>query len=245
MARHVRHKMSSRQLRAKMAHDPLFDSLNWVKNSWSAYGNKIVWAGVIVVVVYVGGQLWRSKGETRVEDSYQFLSLAKEAYKESLSQQDDEKQQSEREALDTVDRLLADYPGTTAAWLGLDLKGRILYQQADYSAARMAYQTLAAEKELGDLATIGAMGVARCAAGEEGAAAGVEEFKRVLAQFPDTPFADQVHFQIGRLYETLNRDQDALAGYRQIADDSEWYEEAVKRIKYLESPVVFFNVHGV
>ena len=70
--------MSSRELRERMEHDPLVDTLNWFKESWTKHHNKIYFIVIPLIIVFVGFRLYMSRKTEHVEEALSILLRGQE-----------------------------------------------------------------------------------------------------------------------------------------------------------------------
>jgi len=235
-------RMSSRELREKMSHDPLMDSINWVRTTWINHGNKILFGLIAFFVVLFGIRFYQNQKRSRVENASMMFDVAYEDYTSSLGMEGDERLNQEKEALSSVDQLVVSFPGSARAVHGLLLRGDILYREGNYEEALEAYQSAAAQAEQKDSVVLARMGIAQCRASLEDAAGGIEVLQSVLTEHPDTGFADQIHLQMARLYEAEGNSEEALAQYEKISEDSPFLTPQIKqRIEFLKAPVESFG----
>jgi predicted negative regulator of RcsB-dependent stress response len=234
-------RMSSRELREKMSHDPLVDSVNWLRNTWSQQGGKITWSLVAFVLVFFAVYFYRDYRRSQVDQATMLLDVAHDDFGKSVGAQGEEKKKLEETALGALDSLIAGFSGTRQAVHGLLLKGDILYKQGLYEQALEVYRSAALNAEKPEMIVVSRMGIAQCRTDLEGADAGASELEQILAEFPDTNFADQIHFQLARLYEAAGDTEQAVHHYTQIHEDSAYLDEQTKRkIEFLKAPVVRF-----
>lgn len=234
--------MSSRELREKMSHDPLFDSINWLRKTWSQHGGKITWGLAAFLVVYFGVSFYRNQRRSQFEQATLLFDVAYDDYLQSWGKEGEEKATLRQTAVSSVDSLVAGFSGTAVAVHALLLKADILYREGSYDEALEVYRTALAMAEQRELAVMSRIGVAECRANLEGADAGIAELEAVLEEFPDTNFADQIHYQLAGLYESAGNDEQALHHYTQIHEDSDFLDEQTKRkIEFLKAPVVGFS----
>jgi predicted negative regulator of RcsB-dependent stress response len=237
-----RRRMSSRELREKMSHDPLMDSINWVRTTWINHGNKILFGLIAFFVVLFGVRFYQNQKQSRMENASMMFDVAYEDYTQSLDMEGDERVNQENEALSSVDQLVVSFPGSTRAVHGLLLKGDILYRQGNYEEALEAYESAASQANQEDSVVLARMGIAQCRADLEDAAAGIEVLQAILVRYPDTNFADQIHLQMARLYEAEGNGEQALTQYEKIDEDSPFLTPQIKqRIEFLKAPVVSFG----
>jgi predicted negative regulator of RcsB-dependent stress response len=238
----VHRRMSSRELREKMSHDPLVDSINWVRNTWINHGNKILFGLIAFFVVLFGVRFYQNQKQSRLENASMMFDVAYEEYTQSLNMEGEERLEQEKNALSSVDSLVVSFPGSPRAVHGLLLKGEILYRQGNYEEALEAYGSAAAGAEQEDSVVLARIGVAQCRASLEDAAGGIEVLESIITEYPETDFSDQIHLQIARLYEAEGNGEKALAHYEALHEDSPLLTPQIKqRIEFLKAPVVSFG----
>jgi predicted negative regulator of RcsB-dependent stress response len=238
----VHRRMSSRELREKMSHDPLLDSINWVRNTWINHGNKILFGLIAFFVVLFGIRFYQNQKQNRLENASMMFDVAYEDYVKSLSLEGQQRVDQEEKVISSVESLVVGFPGTPRAVHGLLLKGDTLYRQGNYEKALEAYRSAAAQAEQQDSLVLARIGLAQCWASLEDVEAGIEELESILAEYPSTNFADQIHVQLGRLYEAEGNAEKAVAHYEQLSEDSPFLTDQMKqRIEFLKAPVVSFG----
>jgi predicted negative regulator of RcsB-dependent stress response len=225
-----------------MSHDPLLDSINWVRTTWINHGNKILFGVIAFFVVLFGIRFYQNQKQSRLENASVMFDVAYEDYVKSFSLEGEKRVEQEQKVLSSVDSLVAGFPGSPRAVHGLLLKGDTLYRQGNYEKALEAYRSAAAQAEQQDSLILARIGAAQCRADLENAAAGIEEFESILAEYPTTNFADQIHVQLARLYEAEGNAEKALANYQELPEDSPFLTGQIKqRIEFLKAPVVSFG----
>lgn len=233
------HRLSSKEVREKMEHDPLFDSISWTKSFWDKHGNKITIGLLAIVVIYVGFQLRANSKATYLQQALDYYEMAQESYQASLDGTEKEaKAKKMQEAMDFLNKLETDYAGTPAALDGLILKANILKGQGDYVGARGAYESVAQTLRSGDLYVIARIGIAQCMATDENELGpAIQEYQSLREKFSDSPLITQIEFELAVLLDTANRENEALEIFKKFDDESPWYWEARDRIERLEAPV--------
>jgi len=239
--RPARHRMSSRELREKMSHDPLVDTINWLRKTWSQHGGKITWGLAAFLVAYFAVSFYLNQRRSRFDQASVLLDVAQDDYAESWTKQGEEKTKLQSSAVGSIDNLVATFSGSPQAVQALLLKGTILYEQGRYGEAEEVYQTALAQARKPETVVMSRLGIAQCRANLEGPEAGIMELESILAEHPATHFTDQIHLQIARLCESAGDTEKALAHYDRVQDDSAFLDDTTKRhIEFLKAPVVRF-----
>lgn len=233
--------MSSRELREKMSHDPLVDSVNWLRKTWSQHGGKITWGLGAFVVVYFAVSFYRNQQRSQFDQATMLFDVAYDDYLQSWGAEEEDKTKLQETAISSVDNLVAGFSGSPVAVHALLLKADILYRQGSYEEALEVYRTALPKAKEAEPTVISRIGIAQCRANLEGVEAGISELEAVLQAFPTTDFADQIHFQLARLYEAAGNTEQALHHYTAIHEDSPFLDQETKQqIEFLKAPVVQF-----
>jgi len=233
--------MSSRELREKMSRDPLVDSINWMRKTWSQHGGKLTWGVGAFLVAYFGVNFYLNQRRSREDQASTLWDVAHEDYINSWGEEGEKKTQLETSAIAAVRNLVETFPGTPQAVHGLLLKADILYRQGAYEEALADYRAALAQAKAEESIIMSRLGIAQCRANVEGATAAIEDLQGILTDYPATAFADQVHFQLANLYESIDDPEQALRHYDQIHEDSAFLDDQTKRrLELLRAPVVRF-----
>jgi predicted negative regulator of RcsB-dependent stress response len=233
--------MTSRELRERMKHDPLVDSLNSIKEFYHRWKN-LAWGVVIGALVVWLGAMWMVRGQRqKVDDAFGLVTKADEKYtSEVLSKQGEERANATQGVLSTLETVTSSYRGTRALPLARLKKAKILMETGQYTEARDEFAALISEEKNNTYGMLGRIGHAAATSSidppEGGIEAGIGEFRQILESHPDTEFVDQIRFQVARLLEIAGRPDEALEYYEAIPEDSDWAQTAKERIDYLSGP---------
>jgi predicted negative regulator of RcsB-dependent stress response len=238
--------MSSREIREKMEHDPLFDSISGVKHFWEKSGNAVTIALLVIVAGYVGFRLYSSSKQKHDESALMYFELAQQDYQASSSATEEEKKKKKLDdALNSLNVLGAEYEDTKAAVMGEILRANILMSQGEVGSAKEIYEALAAKEKEGDLYVLARLGIAQClAVDESGLSAAIEEYRGLRKEFPQSPLIGQIDFELAGALDTAGQEAEALEIYKTFGDDSPWYNLVQDRIEYLETPVYLRSKTG-
>jgi tetratricopeptide (TPR) repeat protein len=199
-------------------------------------------AGVVVAVftgVAVGGFFW-----VRYQDDYTAVELLREAT-QAVSDRSNpggpppvRQPQDLQKATLIFQKILADFPHSSVAPQAAYLLGNVLSERQDWEGAVKAYQGFLAR--YGNQRALVPLVYQRMAYAQlaQGKTEEAEKTLTALVQMNDAPNRDQALFELGKINETLNRPEGALAQYQQIVKDhpsSPFAAEASVRIKTLDA----------
>ncbi len=239
-------RMSSREIREKMEHDPIIDFLGWLKNFWAGWGNAVTIGLLIVIAGYVGFRLYSSSKQKHDETALGYYELAQQDYKAGVAATDAaEKNKKIEDALNSLNVLESEYGDTKASAMGAILRANVYMSRGDFAAAKEIYEALAAKDKTGDLHVLARLGIAQClATDQDGLSAAIEEYENLRKEYPNSPLMAQIDFELANALDTAGRDAEALRIYKTFKDDSPWYKLVQDRIEYLDTPVYLRSKTG-
>lgn len=199
-------------------------------------------AGVVVAVfvgVAVGGFFW-----VRYQDDHTAADLLREAT-QTVSDRSNpggpplvRQPQELQKATDIFNKILIDFPHSSVAPQAAYLLGNTLSERQDWDTAVKVYQKFLGQ--YGNQRALVPLVYQRMAYAQlaQGKTEEAEKTLNALVQMNGAPNRDQALFELGKINETLNRPEGALAQYQQIVKDhpsSPFAAEASVRIKTLDA----------
>ncbi len=196
--------------------------------------------GMIVaglVMILLGGLLWLQYQQE--QDALALEHQAAQAYLDRSLEDVDAAKEKLQEAVTLYRQVLEEFPRTTSAQLAWYFIGNALAEQNDHAGAIDAYQHFINQAGTPP-ALLGLvyqrLGATYLANGER--EKGINAYTQVL-HIPQTLNKDQALFELAKLEEYENHDDQALARYKQLLDEyptSPYASEVALRIKILEPP---------
>lgn len=199
-------------------------------------------AGIVVAVfagVAVGGFFW-----VRYQDDRTAADLLREATQTVFERPSPggpppvrQPQEMEKATL-IFQKILTDFPHSSVAPQTAYLLGNTFSERQDWEAAVRVYQGFLAR--YGNQRALVPLVYQRMAYAQlaQGKAEEAEKTLTALVQLNGAPNKDQALFELGKINETMNRPEGALAQYQQIVKDhpsSPFAAEASVRIKTLDA----------
>ncbi len=201
---------------------------------------RAIIAGIIaagLMMILLGAILWLQY--QREQDARALEHRAAQAYLDRSLEDVDTAKEKLQEAVTLYRQIIEEFPGTTSARLAWYFIGNALTEQNDHAGAIDAYQHFI--NQTGNTpALLGLvyqrLGSTYLANGER--EKGINAYTQVL-QIPQTLNKDQVLFELAKLEEHENHNDQALARYKQLLNEhptSPYASEVALRVKILEPP---------
>jgi tetratricopeptide (TPR) repeat protein len=198
---------------------------------------KIVAAGVIVLVIvlgYIFFQMWDSKKEA---EAGRKLSAAMEVYQRVSSPYREASPPEYKTALGLFDEVIKQYPGTSSGKFSQLYKGNIHLKLGELDEAIKAYQAFldkAGKERL--YRVFGLEGLGYAYEGKKDYPKAVESYQQIVAM-GETFQSGDAYLSLGRSYERLGKNQEALENYRaylKTVKKSEMTNAVLRKVSLLE-----------
>jgi len=191
---------------------------------WSVYGRQIGLAAALLAVVLAAVYFWRVRSANEYESAQLLYGNATAWIEQNKTDQ----------ALQELDTLLKDFPGSKVAPLGYVLRGDLRAHAGDYTNALNDY--LAA---LPRLPKEEALPVRVALIQTYRSLGKTDEALRELESLEKEAKSQSMKYQLtylkGGIYEDKNDPAQALQCYKSIPTESEWYSLALDRVRWLEA----------
>ena len=191
----------------------------------------------VLVMMLLGILVWLEHQHER--EALVLEHQAAQAYLDRSLDDGDAAKEKLQEAVTLYRRIIEEFPHTASAQSAWYFIGNALAEQNDHAGAVDAYQHFI-DQAGNPPALLGLvyqrLGSSYLANGER--EKGIDAYRQVL-QMPRTLNKDQVLFEFAKLEEYEQRNDEALARYRQLLDEhpnSPYTSEATLRVKILEPP---------
>jgi tetratricopeptide (TPR) repeat protein len=200
------------------------------------HARKVVTAGVVVLVIVLGivfYQLWDRKKDA---DANQKLSAAMEIYQRVSSPYREGSPSEYKAAIGGFDDVIKQFPGTAAGKFSLLHKGNIHFKLGELDEAIKAYQAFlerAGKETLYRL--FGLEGLGYAYEGKKEYAKAIEVYQQIVAM-GETFQLEEAHLSLGRCYERLEKNQEALENYNaylKTAKKSEMTNAVMRKVSLL------------
>ncbi|OGP55430.1 MAG: hypothetical protein A2162_00360 [Deltaproteobacteria bacterium RBG_13_52_11b] len=201
-----------------------------------SHAKKVVAAGIIVLVIVLGlvfYQMWDSKKEA---DASQKLSVAMEMYQRVSSPYREGSPSEYKTTLGGFDDVIKQYPGTPSGKFSLLYKGNIHLKLGELDEAIKAYQAFlekAGKETLYRLFSLEGLGYAY--EGKKEYAKAIDAYQQIVAMGETFQLGD-AHLSLGRCYERLGKNQEALENYNaylKTAKKSEMTNVVLRKVSLL------------
>jgi tetratricopeptide (TPR) repeat protein len=202
-----------------------------------AHAKRIVAAGVIALAVVLGVvfyQMWDSKKEA---EAGRQLSQAMEMYQRVSSPYREASAAEVKVALGGFDELIKQFSGTASGKFALLHKGNLHLKLGELDEAIKAYQAFldkAGNERLYRL--FGLEGLGYAYEGKKEYAKAVDAYQQIIAM-GETFQSGDAYLSIGRCYERLGKNQEALESYRaflKTVKKSEMTNAVLRKVSLLE-----------
>lgn len=202
----------------------LYDLLGWLeKNKTPVLAAIVILAAVILTIA-----IKRANEETgELEANRAFFGLSVE----SMANEDSEGA-SPRDFLQVAEQ----HSGTPAGSLSRLMAARGYFLEGNYDKAQETFSQFLTENPHHDLAPIAALGIAASLESKNLLQKALTEYRQVTTRYPEQPAAAQARFAIGRLQEALDKPEQAVAEYDQLAESEKspyWAQQARTRREQL------------
>ena len=193
-------------------------------------------AGVIVAIALaiIFYRMWENKKEAEADRK---LSLAMEVYQKASSSYQEVPAAEYKSALAKFEEVIKEYPGTAAGKIAVLQKGNLHLKLGDFDEALKAYQAFldkAGHEKLYRLFALQGMGYAY--EGKKDYAKAVEAYQQVI-DLGETFQSGETYLSLGRCYEKLGKNQQALESYKaflKTAKESETTSSVLRKVSLLE-----------
>jgi tetratricopeptide (TPR) repeat protein len=175
---------------------------------------KIVIAGIIIVVIALGVVFFQMSEKKKEAEANQKLSSAIQNYQRVSSPYQEGSPGEVKKALGNFEQISKQYSGTSAGKFSLLYKGNIHLSSGEFEEAITAYQAYLAG--IGDeklYRLFGLEGLAYAHEGKKDYSKALDAFKQITA-LGETFELDDAYLGLGRCYERLGKNQEALDSYR-------------------------------
>jgi len=202
-----------------------------------AHAKKIVAAGVIVLVIVLGVvfyEMWDSKKEA---EAGRKLSAALEVYQRVSSPYREASAAEVKTALGGFDEVIKQFSGTASGKLALLYKGNLHFKLGEFDEAIKAYQAFlekAGKERLYRL--FGLEGLGYAYEGKKEYAKAIDAYQQIVA-LGETFQSGDAYLGLGRCYERLGKNQEALENYRaylKTVKKSETTNAVLRKVSLLE-----------
>ena len=178
-----------------------------------AHAKKVITAGIIVLVIVLGivfFRMWDSKKEA---DAGQKLSVAMEMYQRVSSPYREGSPSEYKTALGGFDDVIKQYPGTSSGKFSLLHKGNIHFKLGELDEAIKAYQAFLEKAGKETLYRLfGLEGLGYAYEGKKEYAKAIDAYQQIVVMGETFQLGD-AHLSLGRCYERLGKNQEALENY--------------------------------
>lgn len=198
---------------------------------------KIVAAGVIVLAIVLGivfFQMWESKKEA---EAGRKLSAAMEVYQRVSSPYREASPPEYKTALGLFDEVIKQYPGTSSGKFSQLYKGNIHLKLGELDEAIKAYQAFLEKTGKERLYRVfGLEGLGYAYEGKKDYGKAIEAYQQIIAM-GETFQSGDAYLSLGRCYERLGKNQEALENYRaylKTVKKSEMTNAVLRKVSLLE-----------
>lgn len=200
------------------------------------HAKKVITAGIIVVVIVLGivfYQMWDRKKEA---DAGQKLSVAMEMYQRVSSPYREGSPSEYKTALGGFDDVIKQYPGTSSGKFSLLHKGNIHFKLGELDEAIKAYQAFLEKAGKETLYRLfGLEGLGYAYEGKKEYAKAIDAYQQIVVMGETFQLGD-AHVSLGRCYERLGKNQEALENYNaylKTAKKSEMTNAVLRKVSLL------------
>ena len=201
-----------------------------------AHDKTVVTAGIIVLVIVLGivfYQMWDRKKEA---DAGQKLSAAMEMYQRVSSPYREGSPSEYKTALGGFDDVIKQYPGTSSGKFSLLYKGNIHFKLGELDEAIKAYQAFLEKAGKETLYRLfGLEGLGYAYEGKKEYAKAIDAYQQIVAMGETFQLGD-ARLSLGRCYERLGKNQEALENYNaylKTAQKSEMTNAVLRKVSLL------------
>jgi tetratricopeptide (TPR) repeat protein len=202
----------------------------------AAHAKKVITAGIIVLVIVLGlvfYQMWDRKKEA---DAGQKLSAAMEMYQRVSSPYREGSPSEYKTALGGFDDVIKQYPGTSSGKFSLLYKGNIHFKLGELDEAIKAYQAFLEKAGKETLYRLfGLEGLGYAYEGKKEYAKAIDAYQQIVAM-GETFQSGDAYLSLGRCYERLGKNQEALENYNaylKTAKKSEMTNAVLRKVSLL------------
>jgi tetratricopeptide (TPR) repeat protein len=178
--------------------------------------------------------MWESKKEAEAERKF---TLAMEAYQKASSPYQETAGSELKNALAKFEEVNKEYPRTAAGRLSVLYKGNVCLRLGDFEEALKAYQTFLDKAGAETLYRLFALqGLGYALEGKKEYTKAIEAYQQII-NLGDTFQQGEAYLSLGRCYEKLGKNAQALESYRaylKVTKESEMTHAVLRKISLLE-----------
>ncbi len=200
--------------------------------------SKPVVAGVIIVLVLVSAIFFYQRWEKKKEgNAYQLLTVAAETYKATSTPYREASPEQYRNVLEKFDEVISKFPGTSAGKLSILFKGNLHLRLGEFEEAIKSYGAFLQKAGKEKLYRIFALeGLGYSYEGKKDYEKALSAYQKI-GEMGETFESANAYLGMGRCYERLGKDKEALENYKNFLKISKKSNEAnavLRKISLLE-----------
>ncbi len=198
---------------------------------------KIVWGGIIVLIVLLSLFLFQRGERQKEEEAYRKFSLVAEIYQMVSSPSREGSPSEYKNLLEKFDEVITKFPGTSSGKFSLLYKGNIHLRMGEFEEAAKSYQTFlqrAGKEKLYRLFALEGLGYAY--EGKKDFEKAVNAYREILRLGGSFQWGG-AYLSIGRCYEKLGKNKEALDNYKaflKVSEKLSMNNEVLRKISLLE-----------
>jgi len=202
-----------------------------------AHLRKIGAAGLIIAVIVLSVLFFRMWEEKKEAEASQKLNAAMEVYQKVSSPYREGSPLEYKNALGGFEELIKQFPKTSAGKLSLIFKGNIHFKVGEFDEAIKAYQAFLEKGGKERLYRLFALeGLGYACEGKKDYEKAIDAYRQIIATGETFQLGD-AHLSLGRCYEKLGKNKEAVESYRaylKTTPKSEMNNAVLRKISLLE-----------
>jgi len=198
---------------------------------------KIAAGGIIVLIILLSLFLFQRWESQKEEEAYRKYSLAVEIYQIANSPSREGPPSEYKNLLEKFDEVITKFPGTSSGKFSLLYKGSIQLHMGEFEEASKSYQTFlkrAGKEKLYHLFALEGLGYAY--EGKKDFEKAVNAYQEILKLGGSFQWGG-TYLSIGRCYEKLGKNKEALENYKaflKVSEKSPMSNGVLRKISLLE-----------
>lgn len=209
-----------------------------VEQFLSRYLKIILFSVAGIVVVAAAYLSVHAVINARRRDAEQAFGKVYIAYRQVIDQEQENKNEKLSDLIDSFKVVMDEHTGTAAASKAAYFAGNIHYDEGRYREALEYYLEGGDTRDKSYSVMLCMQGEATCYEQLEEYDSAVEVYHELIEKFPDSFLVPKIHYDLGQIYEKLERIDEAEDEYKRVTADyswSRWSELAEKKLLYLKS----------